>query len=121
IFHLRSMSRAIATRLALLVAVTVALATRPAFGDAAHAPPLTTTGGVVAAADPTASAVGARVLAAGGDAADAAVATALALGVVNPVSSGIGGGGFAVVYDAHTHKTYVYDFREVAPAALDPS
>ena len=111
-----------ATRLALsLVALTVALGARADRVDAAHGPPLTTTGGAVAADDPTASAVGARILAAGGTAADAAVATALALGVVNPVSSGIGGGGFAVVYDARTRQTRVYDFREVAPAALDPT
>lgn len=77
--------------------------------------------GAVAADDPRATAVGAAVLADGGTAADAAVATALALGVVNPASSGIGGGGFAIVYDAATGKTYAFDFREVAPAALDPS
>ncbi|HVV87384.1 MAG TPA: gamma-glutamyltransferase [Kofleriaceae bacterium] len=106
--------------LSVMVVATVALVARPDSVDAAHAPPLTTTGGAVASDDPTASAVGARVLAEGGDAADAAVATAFALGVVNPVSSGIGGGGFAVVYDARTHTTHVYDFREVAPAALGP-
>jgi gamma-glutamyltranspeptidase/glutathione hydrolase len=104
----------------VLAATSLVVAARPEAGRAAHAPPLTTTGGVVAADDPTASEVGARVLAVGGTAADAAVATALALGVVNPVSSGIGGGGFAVVYDARTRQTHVYDFREVAPAALDP-
>ena len=76
--------------------------------------------GAVAADDPRATAVGAAVLADGGTAADAAVATALALGVVNPASSGIGGGGFAIVYDAATGQTYAFDFREVAPAALDP-
>ena len=112
-----------ATRLALSLAVALLVSVGPPAEDvgAAHGPPLTTTGGAVAADDPTASAVGARVLAAGGNAADAAIATALALGVVNPVSSGIGGGGFAVVYDAATRTTHVYDFREVAPAALDPS
>jgi gamma-glutamyltranspeptidase/glutathione hydrolase len=116
------MSRAIATRLALvLTATSIVALVGPEVGRAAHGPPLTTAGGVVAADDPTASAVGARMLADGGTAADAAVATALALGVVNPVSSGIGGGGFAVVYDARTHRIHVYDFREVAPAALDPS
>ena len=105
----------------LVAAVTVAVGIQPEIVSAAHGPPLATRGGAVAADDPTASAIGARILAEGGTAADAAVATVLALGVVNPVSSGIGGGGFAVVYDASTHRTHVYDFREVAPAALDPS
>lgn len=112
-----------ATRMAvsLVAAMTVALGIQPEIVSAAHGPPLATTGGAVAADDPTASAIGARILAEGGTAADAAVATVLALGVVNPVSSGIGGGGFAVVYDAGTHRTHGYDFREVAPAALDPT
>lgn len=110
-----------ATRLALCVGLALVGLVRPEWSRAAYGPPLTTDGGVVAADDPTASEIGARVLAGGGNAADAAVATALALGVVNPVSSGIGGGGFAVVHDAASGQTRVYDFREVAPAALDPS
>ena len=57
-------------------------------------------------------------LAAGGNAADAAVTAALTLGVVNPVSSGLGGGGFALVYSATDHKATVVDFRETAPARL---
>jgi gamma-glutamyltranspeptidase / glutathione hydrolase len=87
---------------------------------AAHSPPLTTRKGVVAADHAAASDVGARVLAQGGNAFDAAAATALALGVVNPVSSGIGGGGFAVVWSQKDRKVYIYDFRETAPAALGP-
>ncbi|MBZ0234931.1 MAG: gamma-glutamyltransferase, partial [Deltaproteobacteria bacterium] len=71
--------------------------------------------------DARASRIGADVLAEGGNAVDAAVATALALGVVNPASSGLGGGGFALVWDAAAETLHVYDFREVAPAALDPS
>lgn len=109
-----------ATRFGPLVALWLVVAlTSP--GHAAHGPPLESTAGAVAADDPTASRVGAEVLADGGNAVDAAVATALALGVVNPASSGIGGGGFALVWDAGTRSLRVYDFREVAPAALDPS
>ena len=50
-------------------------------------------------------------------AADAAVTTALVAGVASPTSSGIGGGGFLVGWDAKTGKPYVIDFRETAPAA----
>lgn len=71
----------------------------------------------VAADHPLASAAGAEVLAQGGSAADAAAATMLALGVVSPASSGLGGGGFALYYDAETKKLTFFDFREMAPAA----
>ena len=60
------------------------------------------TGGAVATVDADATQVGLDVLAAGGNAADAAVATAAALGVTEPYSAGIGGGGFFVYYDAAT-------------------
>ena len=76
--------------------------------------------GAVAADHQQASDAGKRVLEDGGNAIDAAVATALALGVVNPNSSGMGGGGFAVVYDAQKGKTFAYDFRETAPKQLTP-
>jgi gamma-glutamyltranspeptidase/glutathione hydrolase len=76
--------------------------------------------GMVASDSRLASQAGARVLAAGGSAADAACATALALGVVNPFASGLGGGGFALIYSAKTGKVDVLDFRETAPAALRP-
>ncbi len=83
-------------------------------------PPLKSKKGIVAADNETAARVGAQVLADGGNAADAAAATALALGVVHPGSSGLGGGGFAVVYVAAENKVYVLDFREVAPGDLTP-
>ncbi len=54
----------------------------------------------------------------GGNAADAAVATASALGVAEPYSAGIGGGGYFVYYDARTHKVSTIDGRETAPAGI---
>lgn len=73
--------------------------------------------GAVASDNAEASAAGASVLRAGGNAVDAAIATALALGVASPSSSGFGGGGFATVCTRDGACTFI-DFRETAPAAL---
>jgi len=74
---------------------------------------------VVSAADPRAAEAGRSILAAGGSAADAAIATAIALTVVEPQSSGIGGGGFLVYHDVSKGLTS-YDGREEAPSAARP-
>ena len=76
--------------------------------------------GAVATAHPAASEAGAAVLRAGGNAADAAVAAAFALSVAEPQSSGIGGGGLALVYVAREDRVHAIDFRETAPAAAGP-
>jgi gamma-glutamyltranspeptidase/glutathione hydrolase len=75
--------------------------------------------GLVSAADPRAAAAGAEMLRAGGNATDAAIATMLALTVVEPESSGIGGGGFLVWGDA-AGTVETFDGREKAPAAAGP-
>ncbi|MEA1072563.1 gamma-glutamyltransferase [Sphingomonas sp. LY160] len=75
--------------------------------------------GVVSAADPRAADAGAQMLRAGGTATDAALATLLALTVVEPQSSGIGGGGFLVTSTADGRVT-TFDGREEAPMAADP-
>ena len=75
--------------------------------------------GVVSAADPRAAEAGAEMLRAGGSATDAAIATMLALNVVEPQSSGIGGGGFYVRGDADGEVETI-DGRETAPMAATP-
>jgi gamma-glutamyltranspeptidase/glutathione hydrolase len=82
---------------------------------------MTGSGGAVSSVDRDASQVGIDVLARGGNAADAAVATAAALGVTEPYSTGIGGGGFLVYYDAHTKKVSTIDGRETAPSTFTPT
>jgi gamma-glutamyltranspeptidase/glutathione hydrolase len=78
-------------------------------------------GGVVAAQNGVAAEVGAEVLAAGGSAVDAVVATAFALAVREPWNSGLGGIGFMVVQPPGGARAEVVDFGPVAPAGLDPA
>ncbi len=73
--------------------------------------------GVVTAANPIAAAAGAKVLENGGNAVDAAAVVQFVLNVVEPTSSGIGGGGFMGVHQAETNRTFFIDSREKAPNA----
>ena len=62
-----------------------------------------------------------KVLSAGGSAIDAAVVAQLILGLVEPQSSGLGGGGFMLYWDASSKNLYSYDGRETAPQSVDES
>ena len=75
---------------------------------------------MVAAANPMAVEAGLQVLKAGGSAVDAAVAVQAVLGLVEPQSSGLGGGAFLTYYDAKTRQVTAYDGRETAPAGATP-
>ncbi len=75
--------------------------------------------GMVVAANPLAAEAGRRILERGGDAVDAAVAIQAVLGLVEPQSSGLGGGAFLMVYDGRTHRLTAYNGRETAPAAAN--
>jgi gamma-glutamyltranspeptidase / glutathione hydrolase len=75
---------------------------------------------MVSAANPAAVEAGLKVLRAGGSAVDAAVAVQAALGLVEPQSSGLGGGAFMVYYDARGRRVIAYDGRETAPAGATP-
>ncbi len=82
--------------------------------------PVTASDWMVAAANPHAVKAGADVLAAGGTAADALVAVQVVLGLVEPQSSGLGGGAFLVYYDAASGEVTTLDGRETAPLAATP-
>jgi gamma-glutamyltranspeptidase/glutathione hydrolase len=82
----------------------------------AHGRTLQASAGLVVADSELASDAGMAILKQGGNAVDAAIATALALSVVDQASSGLGGGGFMVIYRAKDRKSFALDFRETAPS-----
>jgi gamma-glutamyltranspeptidase/glutathione hydrolase len=106
---------------ALALGVTGGAVASPAFADPRETEKTATAigyGGAVSTVDPEASAAAIEVLRKGGNAADAAVAAAATLGVTEPYSAGIGGGGYFVFYDAKTGHVGTIDGRETAPAAM---
>ena len=78
-------------------------------------------GGAVASQNAIAAEVGAQVLREGGNAVDAAIATSFAVSIVEPWMSGLGGGGYMLVYLAKEDRVWVVDFGMIAPKTLDPS
>ena len=75
---------------------------------------------MISAANPYAVEAGLEILRAGGSAVDAAITVQLVLGLVEPQSSGLGGGAFLVTWDARENAVHTYDGRETAPAAARP-
>ena len=109
----------IATRLVLLASLALTACATPTasmpIGQKQASQPF------VIAANPLAAAAGIEVLKRGGSAVDAAVAVQAMLSLVEPQSSGIGGGAFMNYYDGATRKITIYDGRETAPAQASPS
>lgn len=103
------------TRTLLATAVMMA-----AFGALAKQPADTGHGGAVATISHEASLAAMEILNAGGNAIDAAVAAAATLGVTDPFSCGIGGGGFMLIWSAKDKRVIALDHREVAPASFHP-
>src|SRR3954471_1570019 len=103
-----------------VAAAVVALSPTKA-GAVGKQPTALGTGGAAASVDPLATAAAIDVLAKGGNAFDAAIAAAGVLGVVEPYSCGIGGGGFMTFRDAKSGKILTLDSREKAPAAMQPN
>ncbi|NQV80747.1 MAG: gamma-glutamyltransferase [Alphaproteobacteria bacterium] len=109
-------TRGVAVALAAIIFIA-----GPVRHAAAEGAPVFATRHMVSAANPFAARAGLEILRRGGSAVDAAIAVQMVLNVVEPQSSGIGGGAFLLHFDAATRKVMSYDGRETAPAAATPA
>jgi gamma-glutamyltranspeptidase/glutathione hydrolase len=109
-----------ATLLSVAIAISFSIAPPSFAADAAPDRSAVGTHGMVVSESEQAAAAGLEILKHGGNAVDAAVATALAVGVTNPASCGIGGGGFMLIYIASDRAFYALDYRETAPLKAHP-
>ena len=96
-------------------------ATTPARAEAPTAAAPTPPGAAIASAHSLATEAGMEIIRAGGNAFDAAVAVSSTLSVVEPISSGLGGGGFFLLHDADSGRDVFVDARETAPASATPA
>ena len=106
-------------RAAAVAAIAVLLAARAAWPQFADGPARAERH-MIAAANPYAARAGLEILREGGSAVDAAIAAQMVLNLVEPQSSGIGGGGFMLAFDAGDGRLRAYDGRETAPATATP-
>src|SRR5260370_1682908 len=105
---------------AIAVAISFSVASLSFAADSSPESSAVGTHGMVVSESEPAAGAGLEILKHGGNAVDAAVATALAVGVTNPASCGIGGGGFMLIYMAKAHAFYGLDYRETAPLQARP-
>ncbi|MEN5117276.1 gamma-glutamyltransferase, partial [Luteimonas sp. TWI662] len=106
--------------LLLAVAPSCARDVRPQSAPVAAQSQATPPGNAVASAHALATEAGLQVMREGGNAFDAAIATSAVLSVVEPISSGLGGGGFFLLHDAASGRDVFIDARETAPASAHP-
>src|SRR3954471_22976683 len=108
-FHRTLLSVRVGVRRAMMTTAVI-IATNLTAGSQ-----VTATHAAIATSSPAATQIGLRVLRDGGNAIDAAIAVSFALAVLEPKSTGLGGGGFLTYFDAETGGVWTLDFREAAP------
>ncbi len=123
IMHLKEETQMKVMKMLAITLFSLCLVVTPAAAEVPgvdHSMKRGATQGIVAASHPLAAEAGRKVLAEGGNAVDAAAAIQLSLNVVEPMMSGIGGGGFMMIYEKKKDKITMLDSREMAPADVTP-